>query len=116
MPFPRHLLAPMIPGNLAGSAHLRNACTQNEGDYVLVLRLEEADILVATDSLGVANVKDDDGLESPDAALRSQMSTGAYSRSLLSDDAFFRLAPLVCCQTLVLLSFTSGPVAFWAMP
>jgi len=45
----------------------------------LALRLEEADILVATDSLGVANVKDDDGLESPDAGLRSQMSTGAYS-------------------------------------
>lgn len=39
-------------------------------------RLEEADILVATDGLGVANAKDDDGLESPEAGLRSQMSTG----------------------------------------
>lgn len=39
-------------------------------------RLEEADVLVATDGLGVANAKDDDGLESPEAGLRSQMSTG----------------------------------------
>ncbi|KAK9909514.1 hypothetical protein WJX75_003420 [Coccomyxa subellipsoidea] len=38
--------------------------------------LEEADILVATDGLGVSNAKDDDGLESPEAALRHQMSTG----------------------------------------
>lgn len=42
-------------------------------------RVVEADVLMATDALGPSNAPDDDGLETPDKILSSQLSTGGAS-------------------------------------
>ena len=39
--------------------------------------MTEADVLMATDGLGPSNAPDDDGLETPEKILSSQLSTGA---------------------------------------
>ncbi len=40
-------------------------------------RVTEADVLMATDALGPSNAPDDDGLETPEKILYSDLSTGA---------------------------------------
>ena len=48
-------------------------------DVILRCRVVEADVLMATDALGPSNAPDDDGLETPDKILSSQLSTGGDS-------------------------------------
>lgn len=48
--------------------------------HELPCRVMEADVLMATDALGPSNAPDDDGLETPDKILSSQLSTGGASR------------------------------------
>ena len=43
---------------------------------IRLCRVLEADILMATDALGPSNSPDDDGLETPDRILYSDLSTG----------------------------------------
>lgn len=52
-------------------------------------------MLVATDALGPTNSKDDDGLESPEAILRSQMSTSELALDL-------RESPSLSCMDCLL--------------
>ena len=56
-------------------------------------RVLEADILMATDALGPSNSPDDDGLETPDRILYSDLSTGGV---LYSVQVIYR--KLICCS------------------
>ncbi len=64
------------------------ACFARDGRFVLSITrgccccsVTEADVLMATDGLGPSNAPDDDGLETPEKILSSQLSTGAFCLS-----------------------------------
>ena len=57
-------------------------------------RVLEADILMATDALGPSNSPDDDGLETPDRILYSDLSTGGVDGLIYTPSRSYTESPL----------------------